>query len=155
MTTIVYDHKNKQIACDSRSTISGTIIDDESIKYRQVGDKLWFISGRVGDADTFIKHYKPLTSANENMDVSCIFVITEGDCVGGVYMAIKDSDNTYAECITDHNYAQGSGDSWALAALDFGCTAKEAVEYAITKDCYSGGKVHVYDIATAKFITNE
>ena len=152
MTTIVYDHKNKQIACDSRSTIGGTIIDSEAIKYKLVGDKLWFMSGRQGDADTFIQHYNPLQSANENMDVSGIFVILEGDCAGGVYMAIKDEYNIYAECIVDHNYAQGSGDQWALAALDFGDSAREAVEYAMTKDVYSGGKVHVYDIEKAEFL---
>lgn len=152
MTTIVYDHKNKQIACDSRSTIGGTIIDDDAVKYRSKGDKLWFISGRPGDADTFISHYEPLTTANENMDVSAIFVITSGDCAGGVYMAIKDSDNTYAECIIDHNYAQGSGDQWALSALDHGKTAREAVWYAMTRDVYSGGKVHVYDIEKGEFI---
>jgi len=152
MTTIVYDHKNKQIACDSRSTIGGTIIDSEAIKYKLVGDKLWFISGRPGDADTFIQQYNPLHSANENMDVSGMFVILEGDCAGGVYMAYKDSDNTYAECMVNHNYAQGSGDQWALAALDFGYSAREAVEYAMTKDVYSGGKVHVYDIEKAVFL---
>jgi len=58
----------------------------------------------------------------------------------------------YAECIVDHNYAQGSGDQWALAALDFGDSAREAVEYAMTKDVYSGGKVHVYDIEKAEFL---
>lgn len=152
MTTIVYCHKNKQIACDSRSTIGGTIIDSKAVKYKKVGDKFWFMSGRAGDADTFIHHYKPLHSANENMDVSGVFVIVEGECAGGVYMAVKDSDNTYAECIVEHNYAQGSGDQWALAALDFGCTAKQAVEYAMTKDCYSGGEVHVYDIEKGEFI---
>jgi hypothetical protein len=39
-----------------------------------------------------------------------------------------------------------------LAALDFGKTAKEAVEYAMTRDVYSGGKVHVYDIDKGEFI---
>lgn len=152
MTTIVYDHKKKQIACDSRSTIGGTIIDDCAIKYRSTDGKLWFIAGRPGDADTFINHYEPLTTANKNMDVSAIFVVTSGACVGGAYMAVKDSDDTYAECIIDHNYAQGSGDKWALSALDHGKTAKEAVEYAMTRDVYSGGKVHVYDIVKGKFV---
>tara|TARA_R110001632_G_C11131732_1_gene394974 strand:- start:164 stop:622 length:459 start_codon:yes stop_codon:yes gene_type:complete len=152
MTTIVYDHKNKQIACDSRSTIDGVIIDDYAIKYKNNIDKLWFICGRKGDADTFIANYNPLGIANENMDVSAVFVITKGDCAGGVYMAVKDSDNTYAECILDHDYAQGSGEQWALSALDHGVSAKEAVEYAMTRDVYTGGKVHVYDIEMGMFI---
>ena len=152
MTTIVYDHKNKQIACDSRSTINGVIINNDSIKYKKDGDKLWFFCGRKGDTDTFISHYEPLGAANENMDVSAVFVITYGQWIDGVYMAVKDEYNTYAECMVDHNYAQGSGEQWALSALDHGMTAKEAVEYAMTRDAYSGGKVHVYDIEKGEFI---
>lgn len=52
----------------------------------------------------------------------------------------------------DHNQAVGSGGNWALSSLDHGKSAKEAVEYAITKDIYSGGKVHVYDIEKGEFI---
>jgi len=152
MTTIVYDHKNKQIACDSRTTIGGTIIDDKSIKYKTVDDKLWFISGSPGDADTFINHYKPLTETNSHLNIDAIFLIKEGDCINGVYRAIKDERDIYKECILDHNFTTGSGDMWALAALDHGKTAKEAVEYAMTRDVYSGGKVHVYDIEKGEFI---
>jgi len=152
MTTIVYDHKNKQIACDSRTTIGGTIIDDESIKYKTVDDKLWFLSGSPGDADTFITHYKPLTETNAHLNIDAIFLIIQGDCVGGVYRAIKNEQDVYKECILDHNFTAGSGDMWALAALDHGKTAKEAVEYAMSRDIYSGGKVHVYDIEKGEFI---
>ena len=152
MTTIIYDHKRKQIACDSRTTIGSLIIDDESIKFKQAGDKLWFISGSKGDADTFINHYEPLTKGNDFMDVDAIFLITNGSFEGGVYMAIKNEDHIYKECIVDHNYATGSGDVFALSALDFGKTAKEAVEYAITRDIYSGGKVHVYDIKSKEWL---
>ena len=50
------------------------------------------------------------------------------------------------------NDAYGSGAQFALSALDFGKSAKEAVEYAATRDIYTGGKVHVFDIETMKFI---
>mgnify|MGYP003656527582 CR=1 FL=1 len=152
MTTIVYDYKSQQIACDSRSTIGNTIIDNNAIKYKNVDEKLWFCAGSKGDAETFIGHYQPLTKANHFLDVDTVFLITSGNCSGSVYMAIKDEEHVYKECILDHNYATGSGEQWALAALDYGATAKEAVEYAMTKDIYSGGKVHVYDIKQAKFI---
>jgi len=152
MTTIVYDHKNKQIACDSRSTIDSMIIYDKTVKYKSVGDKLWFLSGSTGDADTFIQHYNPLTEANQHLNIDAIFLITKGDCAGGVYMTIKDDNHVYKECILEHNYTTGSGCEWALSALDHGKTAKEAVEYAMTRDIYSGGKIHVYDIETNKFL---
>jgi ATP-dependent protease HslVU (ClpYQ) peptidase subunit len=37
--------------------------------------------------------------------------------------------------------AIGSGARFALAAMDFGKTAGEAIEYACTRDIYSGGKI--------------
>ena len=40
----------------------------------------------------------------------------------------------------------GSGGTFAYCALDFGKTAKEAVEYAATKDTNTGGKVRVFNL---------
>jgi len=42
----------------------------------------------------------------------------------------------------------------ALSAVDLGKTAKEAVEHAMARDLFSGGKVHVYDVISAEFINN-
>lgn len=39
-------------------------------------------------------------------------------------------------------YALGSGENWAMAAMDLGYSAKEAVRYAITRDRGTGGKIH-------------
>ena len=44
----------------------------------------------------------------------------------------------------EHNRAIGSGNRFALAAMDFGKTAKEAVEYAACRDVYTGGKVESF-----------
>lgn len=41
---------------------------------------------------------------------------------------------------------------WAIAALDFGLTAKESVEYAVKRDYRSGGEIVVYDILTDKIL---
>ena len=151
MTTIVYCDKTKQIACDSRTTLGDIVIDSCAIKYKITKDKVWFCAGNKGDADTFIQHYEPLIEANKNLSVDAIFVITSGECAKGVYMTTIDNNNIYRECILDHNYATGSGYTWAMSALDHGKTAKEAVEYAMTRDIYSGGKVHVYDIVKSEF----
>jgi ATP-dependent protease HslVU (ClpYQ) peptidase subunit len=51
-----------------------------------------------------------------------------------------------------HDLAMGSGELFALAAMDFGKSAGESVEYAKTRCIYTGGKVHVYDIASKEFI---
>lgn len=73
MTTVVYDHKNKQIACDSRTTCGDIIVDDEAIKYIDKGDKIWFCSGSTGDFETFIGHYEPLTKANPYISATRYF----------------------------------------------------------------------------------
>jgi hypothetical protein len=40
----------------------------------------------------------------------------------------------------------GSGRHFAKAAMDFGCSAKEAVNYAKTRDACTGGRVRVYKL---------
>ena len=68
-------------------------------------------------------------------------------------MYTASSDNgVYRSSLIEYNDSAGSGGEFAIAALDMGKTAKEAVEYAMTRDFYSGGKVHVYDIETGDFI---
>lgn len=37
--------------------------------------------------------------------------------------------------------AMGSGERYALAAMDFGKTPVEAIAYAMTRDMYTGGKI--------------
>jgi len=146
MTTIVYDHKNKQIACDSRTTNGWMIITDDAIKYKSEGDLMWFLSGRAGEAETFITNFKELEDAHKSLDNVGYFIDNKV-----VYLA-NINEGVFRSCDMTCNSGVGSGGDWALSALDFGKTAKEAVEYAITKDFGSGGKVHVYDIEKGEFI---
>jgi len=145
MTTIIYDHKNKQIACDSRVNGNGLILSDNDIKYKENDNGLWFFSGAVSDNSQLMElvhndkpDVKPDCQALLVKDGKCHLVVFNGD-----HCAI--SENNY-------NHSLGSGADYALCSLDFGKTAKEAVEYAMTKDCYSGGEIHVYDIEKEKFI---
>lgn len=45
-----------------------------------------------------------------------------------------------------YNFAFGSGMMHALTALDFGRTAKKAVEAACMRDSASGGTIHVFKL---------
>ncbi len=146
MTTIVYDHKNKQIACDSRTTNGYMITNDKAVKWLDKDSIKWFLSGRRGENLTFVTNFKELDAANEALDNFGFFI---DDKV--VYLA-NISEGYFRSCDMVCNKGIGSGGDFAMAALDFGKTAKEAVEYAITKDYCSGGKVHVYDIEKGKFL---
>jgi len=145
MTTIVYDHKNKQIACDSRLTGGNLIITDSAEKYRANEKGLWFFAGTRADENQLMElehNDKPEIKPDANA-----LLIKEGKCFlvtfNGDYCSV--SENEY-------NHSIGSGCDFALSAVDLGRTAKEAVEYAITRDTGSGGNVHVYDIEKGKFL---
>jgi len=151
MTTIVYDHKAKQIAVDSRSTNSGMIVSDEDIKWLQdESGCLWFLSGCLADTDLLLHSFKDGDRAFDLPEIpdAIAMIMRNGDAF---LRGVTDKGEAWTQKLSC-NRSIGSGSSFAIAALDFGCSAKEAVEYAAKRDCYTGGKIHVYDIASAKFI---
>ena len=148
MTTIVYDHKNKQIACDGRLAKGGTtIISDDHVKYLRNDIGLWFFTGDVCDQKGFVDCYdKEDQQQQVTYNSSAILVI--GKDVYSVYM----DDGYFCKILLDHCDCKGSGELLALSALDHGKTAKESIEYAMTRDMFTGGKISVYDINKGKFI---
>lgn len=148
MTTIVYDHKNKQIAIDSRLTKGGTtIISDDHIKWIKNDVGLWFFCGDVCDQDLFMSyHDKELVKQDVTLACSAFLVINK--TVYSVYM----EGGYFCKIELTHSDCKGSGELLALSALDFGKTAKESIDYAMTRDMFTGGYIHVYDIENEKFI---
>ena len=147
MTTIVYDHKNKLIACDSRLTQGSFIATDESYKYELKKDGLWFFCGNKGEQDKFMQEFQLLSKASDNMNVTALFVSDKN-----VYIRSIDNDFVFRECLVDFTDGIGSGCEHAIAALDCGVDIIEAMNVAIKRDCYTGGKIHIYDIEKEKFI---
>ena len=147
MTTIVYDHKNKQIACDSRESANGCIITDEAIKFKERNNQMWFCCGSKCDVDLFIDNFEHNTIAPEYVEVSG-FLVDEG----AVYATCINGDGVYKKSLQPSSDGIGSGGWSAQAAVDLGKTAKQAVVYAMTRDCFSGGDIHVYDIEKGEFI---
>lgn len=148
MTTIVYDHKERQIAVDSRCTRGAVILSDDKVKWVYKGADLLFFAGTVADFEAFIQHYGKAGSKPESeVDVDA-FLIRDGV----VYECSFCKNTGYWELPLAYNSALGSGANFALAALDFGKTVYGAVEYAKTKDIYTGGKVHVFDIESMQFL---
>ncbi len=147
MTTIVYDHKAKMIAVDSRTTRGAVILSDESIKWRYNGADLIFFSGTIADFDAFIASYGKAGNKPESVvDVDAFLVRN-----GVVYECSFCKNTGYWELPLKYNSAIGSGANFALAALDFDCGVLDAVEYAKKKDIYTGGKVHVLNLETMAF----
>lgn len=144
MTTIAYDHKAGNIAVDSRTTADGIICTDEAIKYREHNNEIWFFCGSTSDVDSLLgmQHdHKP-----EVKPCCAALRVANGDC----YLVTFNGDHCAHTKLT-YDYAMGSGGDFALAAMDHGKSAKQAVEYAKTRDNATGGQVKSYSIKQAKF----
>lgn len=148
MTTIVYDHERRQIACDSRACQDNIIKSDAFIKWRYVGANLYFLAGATCDFDEFIKMAESRKVPHDYTFNSIAFVVKNGK----VYKAAWNSEDGLWEQPLENCDAIGSGGDFALAALDFGKSVKAAIKYAMTRDCHTGGKIHIYDIESAKFL---
>lgn len=146
MTTIVYDHNKKQIACDSRESADGFLHKDTAEKFYLRDDSIWFICGSKGDADIFIDDFEHNKEAIDNITCNGIYVKDKL-----VYVATIDNGH-YKTSLVDYTDGFGSGGWMALSAVDLGKSAKEAVEYAMTRDLYTGGEVRVFDIETNEFL---
>jgi len=56
------------------------------------------------------------------------------------------ADCVFCEQIIKYNKGLGSGRDFAIAAMDHGKSAKEAVKYAMTRDTYTGGRIRVFNV---------
>lgn len=144
MTTIVYDHKARQIAVDSRCTANGIIRSDSDIKYRYSGSVLFFLCGQVSDHKLLIDAYNG--QAVKECESYAMAVID-----GVVHLCGVENERFWIEPV-NYSCAMGSGGNFALSALDHGAGATDAVKYAFTRDYYSGGIIRLYDIESARFV---
>lgn len=140
MTTIAY--KDGIIAYDSRQTREGVIVSDDCLKFQEENGVAFFLAGLVCDERSLVDAYFGKQIASE---VECSGYAVEG---GKLYM-IGHAEKTglwrqpldlkNPDCI-------GSGAPYALAAMDMGATAEEAVRAAMKRDIYTGGTVRLYKI---------
>jgi len=147
MTTIAYD--GKTIAVDSRMAIGSLIVNDESVKYHHEKNKLFFMSGATDEIDLLIKNFVANTKSETKNDAAGL-MIEDGKVY---YVGCEDGSLLYFACdSTGVKRSLGSGSHFALAAMDHKKSAEDAVKYAMTRDCYTGGKVHVFCAKTGKKI---
>lgn len=145
MTTIVYDHKNKQVACDSRITRGDVICTNEGVKWLSDGQGVWFFCGKTCDKQMLIDYFSGKPQKDNLIPESAAFYFKFDD---GVYLRTVNDDGVIQESPIDFSDAIGSGEQWAISALDHGKTAKEAIEYAMSRDVYTGGEVVVFEVMT-------
>lgn len=140
MTTIAY--KDGVIAYDSRQTRSGAIVSDNAPKCQVVDGVSFFLSGAVCDERALIAAYfgtpssAPVECSGYAVDGGRLLMVGHDDKTG---VWKQDLDPTNPDAI-------GSGSAYALAAMDMGASAEEAVRAAMKRDIYTGGRVRTVRI---------
>jgi 20S proteasome alpha/beta subunit len=142
MTTIVYCHKTKTIAHESRRTNGSLIVSDFDDKIVHHGDDISFMSGSVTDFNEFNEQFKANKKYDSVLNVETICIHD-----GKVFLRSFDPDDMqFWEIELNSNRAIGSGSAFAFTALHLGKTAKESISAACELDVYSGGDVKVFDV---------
>lgn len=151
MTTVAFD--GKTLASDSRSCIGDMIYEEDAQKlFTDIGPFVVLgIAGVYQDGmDTMdmiqdfskIDHVRGI-SVEDIGHVSILGITKDGRLWS--YAGEKS-----CELRMDKPFAIGSGADFALAAMDLGKTAKEAVEYASTRDLGTNNIIQVANLEEEK-----
>lgn len=149
MTTIVYDHKTNTIAIDSRIRQGDFIVSDSADKFITAGKDVYFLTGSIADFEPFVNRMTGEDVSELKHELNCsAFLASEGV----VYSCIMDSSGKTSKERLTYSDATGSGAVQALAAIDFGETAINAISYAKTRDSATGGTVRKFDVSRMEFV---
>lgn len=143
MTTIAY--KDGVIAYDSRMTSGNLIGSDKWDKRWRCNGYNFFLCGTVADMERFIKE---VIAGKKTLIFACSGVMVDPE--GRMWMVDSGADDSdeheLVQLPFDTPMSWGSGRDFAIAAMDFGSSAKQAVKYAATRDCGTGGKVNTFKV---------
>lgn len=139
MTTICYHHESKTIAVDSRITKGEVICSDKYNKIRERNGVVFVLAGSASDIDLVVETYPNQLTFKPSLSG---YLIEDGKC----YYLVYTEDGQPSTLETIWNDSAGSGQDFAMAAMDFGATAKEAVKYAAKRDIYTGGSIKSFKI---------
>jgi 20S proteasome alpha/beta subunit len=135
MTTIATD--GKVIAADSRTTYGNIVATEKCKKIFEYKDgSVVGCGGNRGEIRDFKKWCQNGRIDSERPELEDFFAV-ELTPSGKLY----GYDNSCTRIKVEPPFAAGTGGDIALGAMLSGKSPKEAVELAIKKDIYSGGKV--------------
>lgn len=133
MTTIAWD--GKTLAADRKTSSDGAAYRYDT-KIMEIPGGYVACCGNVPQVHRFVRWLRSGRAEAIEIDTDALgaLMIVSGE------LTLWDG-SLPTPCRIDEKIAIGSGTSWALAALDFGKTAAEAVAYAATRDNGTGGGV--------------
>lgn len=111
------------------------ITSSEHDKKVRVDGATFLYAGAISDVEKAIAAYLSDTETDAQVEM---FVVKEG----AVTLVGFDAGKMFEDTVEyGEHCALGSGRKYAIAAMDVGATAKEAVKIAAGRDVYTGGKI--------------
>lgn len=138
MTTIAYNHKDKEIAFDSRLTRGSTIASDNYNKAIKKSGLTFILAGSTSDCDLVASMYPDRLTR----EVDCYGFLIDS----GVVYWVSSDDLEIKILELSYNEAAGSGQDHALTAMDLGLSAKDSVKMSAKRDSNTGGKIRVIKV---------
>lgn len=140
MTTIAY--KDGVIAYDSRKCAGSVIYDNDFEKcIERSGIYFWF-TGCTSDIDDLINVY---FGAEPRKNIECTILVWDSETLHTC--SVDENACFWREPLSLYKpHAMGSGSSHAWTAMDMGASAAQAVEMAMKRDTYTGGRVRTFKI---------
>ena len=132
MTTIAY--KDGIIAYDSQVSSGSTISTLTFNKHKEKDGIHYFLCGAVSDYTKFM---------NRELNVDCSAIVIEDNSIRILHY---NKDDGYFYAILQNQCAIGTGEKFAIGAMDAGATAEQAVKIAKKRDIYTGGKVRIFKL---------
>lgn len=139
MTTIAWD--GETLAVDSQMSTGG-IICRPIKKIVKIKDSWLAYAGDLSDFEAFKEWFRDGSKLEEKPSIS-------EDGFSGIVLNSKGlweyEYKLFPIKVIDKE-SWGSGSTLALAVMDHGATAREAVKYAATRDVWTGGKIQTVKI---------
>lgn len=146
MTTIAYD--GRYIAVDSRLTEDNRICHDDFNKVVESNDYYFFMAGNLALYTHFTNCFIDGTLFEKKGSVQAVGYRKKDKKV----FDIRSNEGQIDMCEINYKEALGSGMHYAIAAMDLGSSAVQAVKIASKRDTYTGGKIRCFDTHSGKFI---
>lgn len=150
MTTICY--RDNEIAYDSQVTAGERIVDSQYDKRKNVEGYNFFCAGSVIDIDKLIAAVFDEDFEIHPKKEGCLeavgFIVTPERVV--YKCGYQDDELILIPAVSGRHDAIGSGEEYAIGAMDAGCSAREAVKIAAGRDIYTGGRIRVFKIGVGK-----
>lgn len=149
MTTIAY--KNGVIAYDSSMSCGAQVVYDNYEKMVIIEGVRFFMCGTPAHQGKFATLFFGRAVATEELDMSVLAVDRNGQVWHCSVESHKDQHSFWKLPLMENEpYAIGSGQEYALGAMDAGADVETAVKIAAKRDVYTGGAIKVFDVNAYK-----